>query len=112
MRKKLAVGAAMLGGPDILFLDEALNGVDFESAYRIKRVLKRFAAEGGTVILSTHMLESIEKLCGRFWILKDGRLKADLESAELKAPGFRKRHGDLERYVVRLLSRKSPPQDR
>jgi len=105
MRKKLAIAAAMLGRPRLLFLDEALNGVDFESTYRIKQALRDFVEGGGTVILSTHTLEVIEKLCDRYVLLRNGQVIADLTAAEVAhAEG----PGSLESYVIRLFSESGP----
>ena len=78
MRKKLAIAAAFIGSPEILFLDEALNGIDFEGAFHIKEKLKEFVDQGGAVILSSHVLETVEKLCSRNLIIKDGELLADI----------------------------------
>lgn len=76
MRKKLAIAAAMLGNPKIIFLDEALNGIDVESAFHIKKVMGDFVANGRTVILSTHVLQVIEKICNRYLVLKQGQIVA------------------------------------
>jgi ABC-2 type transport system ATP-binding protein len=104
MRKKLAIAAAMLGKPRVLFLDEALNGIDIESTYRIKRSLRDFAAAGGAVILSTHTLEVVEKLCDRYLLLKDGRVIADLKADEVSGqPGVGEGRS-LEQYVIQMLS--------
>ena len=104
MRKKLAIAAAMVGRPRILFLDEALNGIDIESTYRIKRSLRDFAAAGGAVILSTHTLEVVEKLCDRYLLLKKGRVIADLRAGEVTGQRGVGEGGSLERYVIRMLS--------
>ncbi|MDH3217152.1 MAG: ABC transporter ATP-binding protein [Candidatus Krumholzibacteria bacterium] len=104
MRKKLAIAAAMAGKPRILFLDEALNGIDIESSYRIKRSLRDFAAAGGAVILSTHTLEVVEKLCDRYLLLKKGRIIADLKADEFTGQGGVGEGGSLERHVIQVLS--------
>ncbi|MCG8607496.1 ABC transporter ATP-binding protein [bacterium] len=103
MRKKLAIAAALLGAPQIVFLDEALNGIDVESTFRIKQVLKNLVSAGSSVILSTHALELIEKICDRYLVMKQGKIIADLSADELKASG-EKREVDLEEYVIQLLS--------
>jgi len=100
MRKKLAIAAAMINSPRILFLDEALNGVDVESAFQIKKMLVDFVANGGTVILSTHVLEIIEKLCDRYMIMKKGQIIADLDDESLK---LEKAPMSLESMVLRTL---------
>jgi ABC-2 type transport system ATP-binding protein len=107
MRKKLAIAAAMIGAPRVLFLDEALNGVDFESAYRIKHSLRDFVAAGGSVILSTHTLEVIEKICDRYVVLKEGRIIADLRAGDVTGEAG-SGGGSLEQYVMQLLADKRP----
>lgn len=107
MRKKLAIAAAFMGQPPLVFLDEALNGVDIESVYAIKQLLRSHAQAGGTVILSTHVLEVIEKLCDHYVVLQSGRVIADLDAAEWKA-GHGQRAGGLEEYIMALLQGNEP----
>ena len=104
MRKKLAIAAAMIGNPKIIFLDEALNGIDFETVFQIKSVLKEFVQNGGTVILSTHVLEVVEKLCDRFLILKSGKLISDMTSEELEKLRSKEKGIDLESHLINLIS--------
>lgn len=101
MKKKLAIAAALIGAPDLLFLDEALNGVDVESAYQIKEGLREFTARGGTVLLSTHVLEVIEKLCDRYVVMKKGRIIDDVRAADWKETG----RSSLEEYIIERLRR-------
>ncbi len=103
MRKKCTIAAAMLGSPKILFLDEALAGVDFETAFKIKDALRDFVKEGGIVILSTHILEIVEKLCDRYMVLKNGRIIADLEANEFKKYVRPVGEKDLESFLIKLL---------
>lgn len=100
MRKKLAIAAALLNSPRILFLDEAINGVDVESVFYIKGLLADYVASGGTVILSTHVLDIIEKLCDRYVVLHQGRIIADLDD-ETATKG--KTAASLESIVLDLL---------
>ncbi len=100
MRKKLALAAALLARPELLFLDEALNGVDLESAFAIKQMLRDFVACGGAVILSTHALEVLEKLADRYVLMRHGDIIAEASAETLKrSAGDR----DLEDHVLRLL---------
>jgi len=101
MRKKLAIAAALIGLPKIIFLDEALNGIDFESAFQIKSVLKTFVKNGSTVILSTHVLEVVEKLCDRFVILNDGKIVSDMTTEELNKEAVL----DLESHLLNLMNK-------
>jgi ABC-2 type transport system ATP-binding protein len=104
MRKKLAIAAALLGTPKIIFLDEALNGIDIESAFQIKQVLKDFVVNGGTIILSSHALEVIEKICDRYLVLRNGEIIADLTADGFKKSGVVKDNVDLEGYIIQLLN--------
>ncbi|MFN8534824.1 MAG: ABC transporter ATP-binding protein [Dehalococcoidia bacterium] len=75
-RQKLALAAALLHEPANLLLDEPTVGLDPRAAYVLKESLRRRAAAGGTVLLSTHILEIAEGLCDRVGILDHGRLLA------------------------------------
>jgi ABC-2 type transport system ATP-binding protein len=99
MRQKLALGAALLHDPRVLFLDEPTVGLDPLSARQLKDVLRRLCAEGRTVFLSTHVLEVAELLCDRVGVVQRGRLIAVGTPAELRASG-----GDatLEEAFLRL----------
>lgn len=97
MKKKLAIGCAFLNSPAVVFLDEALNGVDFESAFHIKRMLQEYAADGGLVLLSSHVLEVLQKVCNRFLILKGGVVLRDIAASAVAADQ------DLEKYVLQAL---------
>lgn len=74
MRKKLALGAAVLHGPRVLFLDEPFESVDPVSSRTIRRVLKRFTESGATVVFSSHVMETVENLCDHVAVMHLGRL--------------------------------------
>ena len=74
MKARLALAAALLGRPEVLVLDEPTNGVDAQGIFEIRSVISQFAAQGGTVVLASHMLDEVEKVCSHVAILKDGRL--------------------------------------
>ncbi len=75
MKKKLALSAALLHGPRILFLDEPFEGIDPVTSRTIKEILLTLQRRGVTLILTSHILEVVEKLCPLIAILDDGRLK-------------------------------------
>jgi ABC-2 type transport system ATP-binding protein len=87
MRRKVGLAAALLGRPRLLLLDEAMNGLDPESRARLKLELKAFCAGGGTVLFSTHVLETVETLCDRVLILVEGKLRRELAAGEWSAAG-------------------------
>lgn len=74
MRKKIALGAAIIHRPPVLFLDEPFEGVDAVSARLIRRLLQQAASGGTTIVFSSHEMHLVEKLCTRIGIMVDGRL--------------------------------------
>lgn len=84
MRKKLALAAALIGDPALLFLDEPFEGVDAVSARVMRDILMRFVDRGGTVFITSHVLDVIERLCSHVGIIDHGRLvyEAPLSSLE------------------------------
>jgi ABC-2 type transport system ATP-binding protein len=74
MRKKLALAAALLPNPDLLFLDEPFEGVDAVASRVIRDVLRGFVARGSTIFLTSHVLEIVERLCTHVGIIAGGRL--------------------------------------
>lgn len=74
MRKKVALGAAIIHRPPVLFLDEPFEGVDAVSARLIRNLLQQAASGGTTIVFSSHEMHLVEKLCTRIGIMVDGRL--------------------------------------
>jgi ABC-2 type transport system ATP-binding protein len=74
MRKKLAMAAALLPAPDLLFLDEPFEGVDAVASRVLRDMLKRCVERGTTVFLTSHVLEIVEKLCTEVAIIAKGKL--------------------------------------
>jgi ABC-2 type transport system ATP-binding protein len=74
MRKKAALGCALIHNPPVLFLDEPLEGVDPVSGDVIRRLLTRFAGSGSTVLFSSHVMELVEQVCDHVSIIDKGRI--------------------------------------
>ena len=74
MRKKAALGCALIHNPAVLFLDEPLEGVDPVSADVIRRLLTRFVGSGSTVLFSSHVMELVEQVCDHVSIIDKGRI--------------------------------------
>lgn len=74
MKKKLGVIQAVIHDPDLIFLDEPTSGVDIESALKIHSLLNELKAKGKTILVTSHNLDEIEKICDRIAILKEGQL--------------------------------------
>jgi ABC-2 type transport system ATP-binding protein len=90
MKKKLAMAAALLPNPDLLFLDEPFEGVDAVTSRVIRDLLAGFVSRGSTVFLTSHVLEIVERLCTHVGIIVKGKL---VEQGSLEAI---RRGGSLE----------------
>lgn len=85
MQKKLALAAAVIHGPKILFLDEPFEGVDAVAAGMLKTMLQRMIQRGATIFLTTHVLEIVERLCSHVAIISQGRIVANGSIEDLRA---------------------------
>jgi ABC-2 type transport system ATP-binding protein len=84
MKKKLALACALIHEPSVLILDEPTNGLDPRAARDVQDRLRRSAAEGTTIFLSTHLLDMADRLCSRIGIIHRGELVATGTTGELK----------------------------
>ncbi|MET8798585.1 ABC transporter ATP-binding protein [Nocardia sp. NPDC004568] len=84
MKQRLGVGAALLGRPDLLVLDEPTNGLDPAGMADMRQLIIDLAADGHTVLLSSHMLSEVQEICDRVGVISDGRLLAESTVAELR----------------------------
>lgn len=74
MKQRLAIASALLGDPIILILDEPTNGLDPMGIAEIRYLIRRIAADGKTIILASHLLDEVQKVCTHFAVLKKGHL--------------------------------------
>jgi len=101
MKQKLALAGALVHDPELLILDEPLTGLDAAAARQVKDLLLAHVAKGGTVILTTHILEVAERLAQRIGIIRQGRLIAEGTLDELRA---RTQGGSLEDVFLQLTA--------
>ena len=87
MKKKLALAAALLPDPNLLFLDEPFEGVDAVASRTIRKILAKFVERGSTVFLTSHVLEIVERLCTHVGIISDGHLVEQTEMENLGSGG-------------------------
>jgi ABC-2 type transport system ATP-binding protein len=87
MRKKLALAAALLPAPELLFLDEPFEGVDAVTSRVIRDLLNGYVARGSTVFLTSHILDVVEKLCTHVGIVVHGKLVEQSSMAEIRKDG-------------------------
>jgi ABC-2 type transport system ATP-binding protein len=85
MRKKLSLAAALLPAPRLLFLDEPFEGIDAVASRQIKDLLQSFVSRGGTIFLTSHILEIVERLSTHIGVIADGRLVAQGPIEDLRA---------------------------
>jgi ABC-type multidrug transport system ATPase subunit len=74
MKQRLAIASALLNDPIVLILDEPTNGLDPMGIAEIREIIKRIAADGKTIILASHLLDEVQKVCSHFAILRKGNL--------------------------------------
>jgi ABC-2 type transport system ATP-binding protein len=109
MQKKLAMAAAVIHGPKVLFLDEPFEGVDAIAAGQLKTMLQRMISHGATIFLTTHVLEIVERLCSHVAIISQGRLVANGSLEELRSgvastlPGAEQQRLTLEEIFLSIV---------
>lgn len=72
MKQRLAIASALLNDPEILILDEPTNGLDPQGIHQIREIIKKIAAQGTTILLASHLLDEVEKVCSHVVILRKG----------------------------------------
>jgi ABC-2 type transport system ATP-binding protein len=76
MKQRLAIAGTLIGNPEVLIFDEPTNGLDPQGIAEVRNILKRIAESGKTVIMASHMLDEVEKICDQVAIIKKGKLLA------------------------------------
>jgi len=109
MRQKMAFAASVLHEPSLLILDEPLIGVDPAGQYAIKEEARKVTRRGGSVIVSTHMLDTAEKLCDRIAVMHRGRIAAMGTLAELRSTARAGADATLEDVFLRLTEEAGQP---
>lgn len=84
MKQRLGVGAALLGRPDLLILDEPTNGLDPAGMAEMRELITGLAADGHTVVLSSHLLSEVQEICDRVGVISGGRLLTESTVSQLR----------------------------
>jgi ABC-2 type transport system ATP-binding protein len=111
MKAKLAFAAATIHRPDLLVLDEPLIGIDPAGQHLLKERLAEAARSGGSVLVSTHQLDTAERLCGRVAIIHNGRNVATGDLASLRERAQMGAGGTLEEIFLRLTQEAAAPPE-
>ena len=101
MRKKLSLAAALLPAPKLLFLDEPFEGIDAVASRQIKDLMQSFVTRGGTIFLTSHILEIVERLSTHIGVIAGGKMVAQGPIGDLRAG--RNAHGTLEELFINLV---------
>jgi ABC-2 type transport system ATP-binding protein len=104
MRKKLALAAALIHNPRVLFLDEPLNGIDPVSGRIVTDLLRRLARKGVTLFFTSHVLDVVERLCDEVAIIDRGRIVAQGSLAAIRAQREMQQDATLEDVFLKLVS--------
>jgi ABC-2 type transport system ATP-binding protein len=102
MKQRLAIAAALVGAPEALLLDEPANGLDPAGTAELRRLLRGLAGDGLTIILSSHLLDEVERLCDRVAIIDSGRLVAEAEVGALPGEYLWLDARPVERALARI----------
>lgn len=100
MKQKICIAGALMNDPDLWILDEPMTGLDPQSAFNLKEMMREHTRRGKTVFFSSHILEVVEKICDRIAIIDDGKLVAVGTVSELREGG-----ASLEEYFLKLTNR-------
>ena len=84
MKQRLGVALALLGNPDLLILDEPINGLDPEGIKELRQLVLKLQEEGKTILLSSHILGELSKIATNYGIIKDGELMEQITRSELE----------------------------
>jgi len=104
MKQRLAIASALLNDPEILILDEPTNGLDPQGIHQIREIIKRIASEGTTILLASHLLDEVEKVCSHVVILRKGeKLYSGRVDGMLASHGFFELKSDTPEKLISFL---------
>ncbi|MDV6168039.1 ABC transporter ATP-binding protein [Flavobacterium sp. DG1-102-2] len=105
MKQRLAIASALLNDPEILILDEPTNGLDPQGIHQIRDIIKKIAATGTTILLASHLLDEVEKVCSHVVVLRKGEiLYTGSVNGMISNEGFFELEADDKEQLQKLLS--------
>lgn len=105
MKQRLAIASALLNDPEILILDEPTNGLDPQGIHQIREIIKKIATQGTTILLASHLLDEVEKVCSHVVILRKGeKLYSGTVDGMLASHGFFELKTEQTEALTKYLS--------
>ncbi|TXG39196.1 ABC transporter ATP-binding protein [Seonamhaeicola maritimus] len=104
MKQRLAIASALLNDPEILILDEPTNGLDPQGIHQIREIIKEIATKGTTILLASHLLDEVEKVCSHVVVLRKGeKLYSGRVDEMISSHGFFELKCNNQNELVKLL---------
>ncbi|MFX0558155.1 ABC transporter ATP-binding protein [Maribacter sp. CXY002] len=104
MKQRLAIASALLNDPEILILDEPTNGLDPQGIHQIREIIKKIASQGTTILLASHLLDEVEKVCSHVVILRKGeKLYSGRVDGMLTSYGFFELKAENQQKLISVL---------
>ncbi|REG87218.1 ABC transporter ATP-binding protein [Winogradskyella sediminis] len=104
MKQRLAIASALLNDPEILILDEPTNGLDPQGIHQIREIIKNIAANGTTILLASHLLDEVEKVCSHVVVLRKGeKLYAGRVDEMINSYGFFELKAEKHEALLQVL---------
>ncbi len=104
MKQRLAIASALLNDPEILILDEPTNGLDPQGIHQIRSLIKEIASTGTTILLASHLLDEVEKVCSHVVVLRKGeKLYSGRVDEMISSHGFFELRSNQQEELVKLL---------
>ncbi|CAM1362717.1 ABC transporter ATP-binding protein [Tenacibaculum litoreum] len=104
MKQRLAIASALLNDPEILILDEPTNGLDPQGIHEIRQIIKEIAQNGTTILLASHLLDEVEKVCSHVVVIRNGiKLYSGRVDEMTASNGFFELQADNQEILTQLL---------
>jgi len=108
MKQRLAIASALLNEPEILILDEPTNGLDPQGIHQIRSLIKKIAAGGTTILLASHLLDEVEKVCSHVVVLRKGeKLYSGRVDEMINSHGYLELKADKQEQLLSVLKSKN-----
>ncbi len=105
MKQRMGIAAALFHNPDLILMDEPSSALDPKGRYEVADIIRRLAGQGKTVLLSTHILSDVEKVCDRIGLLVNGRIKVEGSIEEVMGRYKRPLYFIVSPYVLTIAER-------